>query len=144
MNPTMAQMTGSGYLIQRVEALLRSWGWVQHRTRDANGFDLIGAFEEIEQCQLLNASPEVETVHEAFANPRLDAALRLVSDAVGSDPDDGDLPEERWAWVHRITAFTDAPTTDWPTVVKSLHVAVRDAVPPADPDRPAEPSRRSS
>ena len=39
-------------------------------------------------------------------------ALAIVAEVIGADPEDRDLPSERWAWVHTITCFNDASSTD--------------------------------
>lgn len=90
---------------------LAAWGWVQRVGESEEGLDLVTAFEVVGHVRLHGTTPDEDRVAGAFADPALDDALALVAQIVGSDPDDGPLPAQRWAWVHILTVFNDAPTT---------------------------------
>jgi hypothetical protein len=98
-------------LIDAVRSELATWGWVQLVSETEEGLDLVAAFEVVSQVSLQGATPEEDRIAGAFAAPALDDALGLVAQIVGSDPDDGPLPAQRWAWVHTLTTFNDSPTT---------------------------------
>lgn len=98
-------------LIDAVRRELARWGWVQLIGETQEGLDLVAAFEVVVQVPLQGTTPEEDRLAGAFADPALDEALALVAQIIGSDPSDGPLPEERWAWVHTLTTFNDRPTT---------------------------------
>ncbi len=115
-------MTGEKVLAEVLEILER-WGWVQHATAAADGFDIVGAFEESTGVPLRNSSADEDAVISAFAHPACDAALRTLAHLIGPDPSDGPIPDERWAWVHVITQFNDQFDLTWPVVRRILHEA---------------------
>lgn len=98
-------------LIDVVRSELARWGWVQLASETEEGLDLVTAFEVVSQVPLQSTTPEVDRVAGAFADSALDEALALVAQIIGSDPEDGPLPAQRWAWVHTLTTFNDCPTT---------------------------------
>lgn len=98
-------------LLDAVRAELDRWGWVQLTVETENGLDLVTAFEVVTRVPLHRTTPDEDLVADVFAEPALDDALRLVAQIVVGDPADGQLPAERWAWVHALTVFNDAPST---------------------------------
>lgn len=98
-------------LIDAVRSELAEWGWVQLVSETEEGLDLVAAFEVVSQVPLQGTTPEEDLIAGAFADPALDEALALVAQIIGPDPDDGPLPVQRWAWVHTLTMFNDAPAT---------------------------------
>ena len=113
----------SQVLLETVVEMLERWGWVQHATAAAEGFDIVGAFEESTGVPLRNSSADEDAVISKFVHPACDAALRTLAHLIGPDPSDGPIPDERWAWVHVITQFNDRPDQTWPVVRRILHEA---------------------
>jgi hypothetical protein len=133
-------------LLDAVRSELDRWGWVQLTDETENGLDLVTAFEAVTRMPLKGTTPEEDRIIDTFAEPALDDALRIVAGIVGGDPDDGQLPGQRWAWVHALTVFNDAPTTTERDVRLVLTIAgdVARARRAADEHRvPARPGRRT-
>lgn len=66
-------MTGQR-ILETVVEMLERWGWVQHATAAADGFDIVGAFEESTGLPLRNSSADEDAVISAFAHPACDAS----------------------------------------------------------------------
>lgn len=98
-------------LLDGVTELIERWGWVQQTSESEDGLDLVAAFEVAAGVPLRDTTQELDLVVSAFADEALDRALGIVAEIIGADPDDGDPPQERWAWVHTITCFNDAGST---------------------------------
>lgn len=91
--------------------LLDRWGWIQHRDETEEGLDLVSAIEVATGLSLRNALPDEDRVLDLFLDPGVDVALRTLARVVGPIPDEEPLPDQRWAWVHALTCFNDAPAT---------------------------------
>ena len=110
-------------VIEQVLAALERWGWVQRAVEDEDGLDLVGAFEAVCGADVRSATPEADLVLDRFLPKEVDAALRAVARVLGPVPDEGPLPDERWAWIHTITCFNDAPETTFGAVRNVLSTA---------------------
>jgi len=110
-------------LLDGVKELIERWGWVQHSTESADGLDVVSAFEVTAGVPLRGTTPEQDAVISVFADDELDNALAIAAEVVGGDPQDGELPNERWAWVHVLTCFNDDPSTTVHSVQRVLVMA---------------------
>lgn len=107
----------------QVLTVLEQWGWVQRAEEDEDGLDVVGAFEAVCGADLRSATLEADLVLDRFLPPEIDSALRAVARVLGPVPGDEPLPDERWAWVHTITCFNDAPGTTFGSVRNVLRTA---------------------
>lgn len=110
-------------LLDGVKELIERWGWVQHTTESADGLDVVSAFEVAAGVPLRGTTREQDAVISVFADQALDDALAIAAEVVGGDPQDGELPDERWAWVHVLTCFNDDPSTTAQRVQRVLVLA---------------------
>ena len=110
-------------VVGQVLAALERWGWVQRVEEDEGGLDLVAAFEHVSGATLRSATPEADVVLDRFLPPEVDAAMRAVARVLGPVPGEEPLPDERWAWIHTITCFNDAPETSFASVRRVLSTA---------------------